>query len=82
MDLNLMKMFKCNIGFPFNRISRAIIMDEYEENELLIHGFIKMESDKYDIDIPLEIMSLMVLWYSIEYMHVINERGRHWKNRC
>ena len=79
LDLNLMKIFECDIGFPFNRICRAIIMDQYEEDELLIYGFVRYETIKYNIDIPVEIMKLLVSWYCIEYMHVINEEGRHWK---
>ena len=79
VDLQLMKIFQVDMKFPHNRICRAIIMSDDEKNDLLSHGFIRHEIKKHGIDIPFEIIELLCIWNSIEYLHVMNEQGKHWK---
>ena len=79
LDLNIMKFLSVDMKFPHNRIGRAIIMDDNERNDLLTHGFIRREVMKYNVDIPFEIIELLCNWHVDEYMHVVNEEGKHWK---
>ena len=54
-------------------------MENKNENDLLVYGFIRNEVNVFNINMPLALMSLVGLWHSIEYVHVINKKGYHWK---
>ena len=54
-------------------------MDDEERNVLMVVGFVRDLMNKYGINIPVEIIDLMILWHSMEFIHVINEDGKHCK---
>ena len=54
-------------------------MENKQENELLIHGFVEKKMKKYNINIPFALIGLIAIWHSIEYLHVINIAGYHYK---
>ena len=79
LSMNCMKFRESQIRLPFEGSCKAFIMENKQENELLVHGFVKKEMKKYDINIPFALISFIVIWHSIEYVHVINIDGYHWK---
>ena len=75
-----MQFIKSTIKLPFHGGCRAIIMEDKNKNDLLVHGFVKNEVNKYNMNIPFALIGLIGVWHSIEYIHVISKiNGSHWK---
>ena len=80
LNLNTMQFCKCKMRLPFQGSCRAIIMENKGKNDLLIHGFVRMEMNKYKMNVPFALISLIAIWHSIEWVHVVDCRnGDHWK---
>ena len=77
-----MQFIKSKIKLPCQKGCRAIIMEDKHNNDLLVHGFVKKEINKYNMNIPFALIGLIGVWHSMEYVHVIgadhSETG-HWK---
>ena len=79
-NLESMEIVQSEIRLPGRMDCDAVIMENKEENDLLVHGFIRKEINKFNMNIPFALISLIGIWHSIEYIHVISKRGRkHWK---
>ena len=78
-----MQFIKSKIKLPFGSGCKAIIMDDKHKNDLLVHGFVKKSINKYNMNIPFALISLIGVWHSMEYIHVIeacnSKNPRHWK---
>ena len=80
LDLRVMKFCKCKIRLPFEGCCRAVIMGNETKNDLLVHGFVKNEMNKYRMNIPFALISLIAIWHLTEYIYVVDyEYGTHWK---
>ena len=81
LELETMKCSESKIKLPFEGECEAIIMENENENDLLVHGFIKREMNKYKLNVPFSLIALIGIWHCTEYIHVIkvDRRGSHWK---
>ena len=83
LSLKSMSFRECKIKLPFIGKCAAIIMQNKNENDLLVHGWIRKDINKYNMNIPFALISLIAIWHSTEYVHVLNanlkENGAHWK---
>ena len=88
LDLYTMQFSKSDIRLPFAQECEAIIMESKDENNLLVHGYIRKETEKFNnLFIPFALISLLSIWHSIEYLHIMNstgcfrdhEIGEHWE---
>ena len=79
LELKTMKFSESVIKLPFENICKAIIMENKEENDLLVHGWIKREVNLLVVNIPYALISLCCIWHSIEYVHVIDIHPNHWR---
>ena len=79
-NLKSMKFIQSKIKLPFKGECSAVIMEDKQENDLLVHGFIRKGMNKYKINIPFALISLIVARHSTEYIYVMNEGfDKHWK---
>ena len=60
-----------------NQRCRAIIMENKQENDLLVHGFVRNKMEKYNINIPFALIGLFAIWNLTEYVHVIGSVYEH-----
>ena len=82
LDLTTMSVTKSEKTLPFRGECKAIIMENKEENELLVDGYVKKEMTQNRLNIPYALIKLISIWYSTEYIHVFDNShlvGRHWK---
>ena len=77
--LSCLKFFESQIKLPFEGRCKAIIMENNQKKDLLMHGFIRKEMVKNNILIPSSLIDLFITWHSLEYVHVFNNEGNHWK---
>ena len=79
-DLDTMSFIESRTKLPFRGECKAVLMSNDEENDLLIHGFIRREKNTYNMIIPSELIHLIGIRYSNEWVHVISRsKGYHWK---
>ena len=78
-DINMMKIYLSDVQLPFIGDLKAVIMEYKYENDLLIHGFVKRETQKCDLRLALEVINLIKIWHTTEYVHVMNCTSGHWK---
>ena len=78
LDVMKMTIGESKITLPFNRC-KAIIMENKIENELLVNGFIRKETDLGKMNIPIAIISLCAGFHVVEYIHILHYNGGHWK---
>ena len=64
---------------PFEGKCYAIMMENKQENDLFVHGFVRKEMETYNMNIPFALISLIAIWHPMECIHVISEYGKHWK---
>ena len=80
LDLMKMEFSKCKFKTP-NSIGMAIILDNIQENELLMNGFVRRDIVLLDMNIPLPVISSCGNYHSVEYIHGMDQKGKHWKIR-
>ena len=79
-DIERMKFNKSNIVCPQNYTDyHAVLMGNAIKDELLVHGWLKSEINKYEIFLPQDMMKLIVRWSSIEWVHLLSKAQGHWK---
>ena len=65
---------------PFKWTCKAIMMEDKEASDLLVHGFVRKDMNECNINIPFALISLMTVWYGLmQYIHVLHIKGNHWK---
>ena len=66
----------------------AVKMEDEEQNDLLVHGFLRKSMKKSKMNIPFALINLITIWHSIEYVHVMSNamsdyedenKFNHWK---
>ena len=74
-DLDERVLRKSEMTLPFEGECEAILMGNKEENDLLVHGFVKnvmkLNGNGYQMNVPFALISLIAVWHSVEYIHVI-----------
>lgn len=70
-DVDVCKLYKCNIKLPFTGACKAVVMENKTQNKLLVKGYLRKYCMKTDV-FPLEIMELIMKWHSTEWVHVIH----------
>ena len=71
-DINTDKTYISNIKLPFKGACKCIIMEDENKNELLINGFIRKYCINNNMNIPSVLIEFMMIWHSIEFVHVIH----------
>ena len=56
----------------------AISMAGQDKSALLISGFIRKMSDNFDIEVPLELVGLLEMYFVTETIHLITENAEHY----
>ena len=81
LNLDSMEFRQSRVSLPFCGECRAIIMENKDESDKLVHGFIRNEMNKYDMNIPFALIALIGIRNSaLVYIHVMNRNGgQHWK---
>ena len=82
LNLETMIFTESMVRCPFDVTYNAIMMESVTDNELLIHGYVKNEMEKYNICIPSALINIICDLHLIEYIHVINfekYKEEHWK---
>ena len=79
LELRTMRFRESAIKLPFSGVTKAIIMNKKEENELLIHGYVKQNMNKFNTTMPFVLIKMMTIWHVTEFIHVINIQKKHWK---
>ena len=46
-------------------------MGNEEQNDLIVHGFVRKVMIKYAMNIPFELMKMIAILYTLEYNHII-----------
>ena len=79
-DLKTQKFIKSKIKLPFSGFCNAIIMENKEENNLLVNGFVRKAMNRFNMNIPFALIKLITIRHSIEYVHVMSDYPkRHWE---
>ena len=81
-DLKVMKIRESKTKLPFKRyFGKAVIMENKEETDLCVHGFVRQAMNKYNINLPFALISLVGIWTLTEYIHIIQDGAwkEHWK---
>ena len=83
-DIDENRLIDCELKCPFKGEMEAISMDNYENSELLVSGYIRhlWRSPKFKnmITFPICLLNLISQRICIEYIHIVARRGlEHWK---
>eukprot|EP01084_Bolivina_argentea_P161402 280970_1 len=76
LNTNNMEFKKSKIDCPEKSNYHAINMDNKENIELLIFGFVRSWWNLYP---PNELLMLISCFYATEYIHLMSTYGNHWK---
>ena len=82
-DINKRVVYQSNIKCPQEREYRAMLTDNVEKNNVIIHGYLKnvwknKEFNNLD-QLPLELIILITTFYANEYVHLMRLNGEHWR---
>ena len=73
------KWKKSDIKCPKKGAYYAVLMGSQDNNELLVHGYIRTQMKKLELFLPDEILNLISLWYADEVVHLIHRHvPAHW----
>ena len=80
LDVKTMVFHKPNMECPsaWHEVVAVTVVDK-EASDYLVIGYLRGLCKEYGIELPMDIMREMELWYGEEYIHVIAENGNHWK---
>ena len=80
LNIKQMIFYKSNINCPkcLYEVCGITVIDR-EKNEYLVIGYLKQICKLFAIELPMDIMKEMELWYGEEYVHIIAEKGDHWR---
>ena len=80
MDTDTMKIKLSNIKCPSKSKYHGILMGDKIFDELLVSGFLRQQTKSNNATIPDEVMNLIVMWFSIDWIHLLqNKTSGHWK---
>ena len=83
MDVDTMEFKESGIVCPMEGYFQAVLMGSNEKRELLTFGFVRClwktkEFVKVN-ELPLELVGVIASYYCTEYVHLLEEKGNHWK---
>ena len=81
LDLRTMEFTQSKVELP-RSCCKAIVIENKNENNLLVHGFIRQEIiNRYNMHIPLSLIGSVGQFHCIEYIHILYYRGgdNHYK---
>ena len=71
INLNNMQIYRSKLKIPSNLTVQVISMSECENSAVLISGYIRRISKEFNLDIPLELLSLFQVYFESEIVYLI-----------